>query len=181
MATAPKNRLSPPLMHAFRAAHAARDAQVKLDLRDPAGGRIIASRRTSRRAAITEPHLKREVACDLEALMNAIALESTVDLTPYESARGSILNHGLPDFARQSLLERSVEDIKGEIKTALTRYEPRLVPDTILVTKGSELTDGELTVRFLVRADLICEPLNVPVEFIADLELNTGSILVERS
>ena len=35
----------PPLMHVFRAAHEAKDANKKLDLRDEAGDRIIAGRR----------------------------------------------------------------------------------------------------------------------------------------
>jgi type VI secretion system protein ImpF len=34
--------------------------------------------------------------------------------------------------------------------------------------------------RFVVRADLMCEPLNVPVEFVADLELDSGNISVGR-
>ena len=75
-----KERLSPPLMHAFRSAFEARDSKKKLDLRDESGERVIASRRTAARAAITEPTLRREVARDLDALMNTIALESTQDL-----------------------------------------------------------------------------------------------------
>ncbi len=39
-----KDRLRPPLMYAFREAHAARDARKKLDLRDEAGERIVAGR-----------------------------------------------------------------------------------------------------------------------------------------
>ena len=46
-------------MYAFRGAHAARDAKVKLDLRDEAGERIIAGRRAAVRTAITEPTLIR--------------------------------------------------------------------------------------------------------------------------
>ena len=54
-----KTRLTPPLMHAFRAAHDARDAKKKLDLRDEESGeRIIAGRRGPARAAITEPVLR---------------------------------------------------------------------------------------------------------------------------
>src|SRR5262245_57304624 len=60
-----KDRLSPPLMYAFRGAHEARDAKTKLDLRDEAGERVIASRRMAVRTAITEPTLRREVARDL--------------------------------------------------------------------------------------------------------------------
>jgi type VI secretion system protein ImpF len=36
-------------------------------------------------------------------------------------------------------------------------------------------------VRFVVRADLHCEPLNVPVQFVADLELDSGAITVSRT
>ena len=75
-----KERLSPPLMYAFRTAYEARDAKKKLDLRDESGERVIASRRTAARVAITEPTLRREVARDLDALMNTIAMESTQDL-----------------------------------------------------------------------------------------------------
>ena len=39
-----KERLSPPLMYAFRTAHEARDAKKKIDLRDESGERVIASR-----------------------------------------------------------------------------------------------------------------------------------------
>ena len=42
-----KDRLSPPLMLAFRNAYAARDARKKLDLRDASGERVIASRRAA--------------------------------------------------------------------------------------------------------------------------------------
>ena len=67
-------------MHAFRTAYEARDAKKKLDLRDESGERVIANRRRPPRGAITEPTLRREVARDLDALMNTIALESTQDL-----------------------------------------------------------------------------------------------------
>jgi type VI secretion system protein ImpF len=37
-----------------------------------------------------------------------------------------------------------------------------------------------MKIRFVVRDDLACDPLNVPVEFVADLELDTGKILLNR-
>ena len=78
--TPKKDRLSPPLMLAFRAAHEARDARKKLDLRDQSGERIIAGRRSTGRHPISEALLRREVSHDLETLLNTIALESTLDL-----------------------------------------------------------------------------------------------------
>jgi type VI secretion system protein ImpF len=175
-----KDRLSPPLMHAFRAAHAARDARTKLDLRDKDGERIIASRRSMKRGAITEPVLRREVATDLEALMNTIALESSLDLSAHEHARRSILNFGLPDITHRSIDEAAVGDIPAEIRTALMAHEPRLVATTIAVARDQSVDPKQLKVRFTVRADLLCDPVNVPVEFMADVEIDSGKIVISR-
>lgn len=175
-----KDRLSPPLMYAFRSAHEARDAKAKLDLRDEAGERIIAGRRMAARTAINEPTLRAEVARDLDALMNTIALESSEDLELFEHARRSILNFGLPDITHRTIDELGVEDVTGEIKAALIRHEPRLIPASIRISKDAEINEAELKLRFVVRADLVCEPLNVPVEFVADLELDSGNITVGR-
>jgi type VI secretion system protein ImpF len=47
-------RLAPPLMFAFRAAHEERDAKLALDLRNARGERVIAPRRAPSRAPISE-------------------------------------------------------------------------------------------------------------------------------
>jgi type VI secretion system protein ImpF len=178
--TGRKERLSPPLMYAFRSAHDARDARKKIDLRDESGERVIATRRTAARVAITEPMLRREVARDLNALMNTIAMESTQNLQSFEHVRKSILNFGFPDIAHRSIDELSLDDVKYEIATVLTSYEPRLVRDTVQVTRDTTVDAADLKVRFIVRADLSCEPLNVPIEFVADVEIDTGKIMINR-
>jgi type VI secretion system protein ImpF len=175
-----KDRLSPPLLHAFRIAHDARDARKKLDLRDDNGERVIASRRASARVAITEPMLRREVARDLDALMNTIALESAQDIESHEYVRRSILNFGLPDIAHRSIDELAVNEVQQEIATALAAYEPRLIRNTIRVSRDATVEAAELKVRFVVRADLHCEPLNVPIEFVADVEVDSGKIVINR-
>jgi type VI secretion system protein ImpF len=175
-----KDRLSPPLMFAFRSAHAARDAKKKIDLRDEAGERIIASRRTTGRSPITENTLRKEVGRDLESLMNTISFESSEDLGSFDHVRKSILNYGLPDITHRTIDEVGVGDVVQELKTALLQYEPRLMPQSIQVARDTSLSAHELKVRFVVRADLCCEPVNVPVEFVADIELDSGKIQVDR-
>lgn len=175
-----KERLTPPLMHAFRSAFEARDSKKKLDLRDESGERIIANRRTTARTAINEPTLRREVSRDLDALMNTIALESTQDLRANEYVRRSILNFGFPDITHRSIDEISVNDVSHEIATVLMNYEPRLLRDTIDVVRDNSVDSTELKIRFIVRADLSCEPLNVPVEFVADVEVDSGKIVINR-
>jgi type VI secretion system protein ImpF len=167
-------------MYAFRAAHAARDARTRVDLRNEQGERVIAGRRASGRTAISEPVLRKEVARDLEALMNAVALESTEDLTRFDRVQKSILNHGFPDIAHRSIDEISVDDLAGEIRDVLIRYEPRLRSDSIRATRDRSAKVEELKIRFVVQADLRCDPVSVPVEFVADVDLESGGVQINR-
>lgn len=173
-----RKRLRPPLMFAFREAHLEKDAKVALDLRDAGGERVIANRRAAPRAAITEPKLRREIAIDLDALVNTINLASSIDLSGYEHVRRSILNHGFPDLTRLSIDEHRVDQIRADMVAVLLGYEPRLIRESIAVERDDSLDRAELKVRFLVQADLNCEPLNVPVQFVADLELDTGKMAI---
>jgi len=173
-----KKRLRPPLMFAFREAHAEKDAKVSLDLRDAGGERVIANRRAAPRAAITEPKLRREIAIDLDGLVNTVNLASSVNLSAFEHVQRSILNHGFPDLANRSIDEHRVDLIREDMIAVLLGYEPRLIRESIAVERDDSLDRAELKVRFLVRADLNCEPLNVPVQFVADLELDTGKMAI---
>jgi type VI secretion system protein ImpF len=174
-----KKRLRPPLMFAFREAHLEKDAKTALDLRDEGGERVLAQRRSAPRAAITEQKLRREIAVDLEALVNTVNLASAMDLSGMEHVRRSILNHGFPDMTRLSIDEHRVDAIRSDLAEVLTGYEPRLIRDTIAVVRDDTLDAAELKVRFLVRAELNCEPLHVPIQFVADLELDTGKIAIK--
>src|ERR1700721_1507101 len=91
-------RLSPPLMYVFRAAHEAKDAKKKVDIRNEAGERGIAGRRLRARQVITESVLRREVARDLDALLNTIAMESTAEIPGRPLGRRPFLIFGPPDF-----------------------------------------------------------------------------------
>jgi type VI secretion system protein ImpF len=167
-------------MYAFRSAFAARDATKKINLRDEEGERVIASRRISTRAAITEPVLRREVAHDLEDLLNTVALESSLALDEYQSVRRSVLNYGLPDLVHRSIDENSLDNIKDEIKTALVHYEPRLLAETIRIERDANIDHAQLKIRFVANAELICQPVNVPIEFIAEVELDSAKIQISR-
>jgi len=166
-------------MFVFRATHDAKDAKKIVDVRNEAGERVIASRRLRPRQVITETILRREVARDLTALLNTVAMESSIDMTELPYARKSILNFGIPDVTHRSIDEVGVDEIPEEIKTAIINYEPRLAAATLRIERDKAVDSAELKVRFLVRADLTCHPVHVPVEFIADV-IETGKIIVNR-
>ena len=173
-----KTRLSPPLMHVFRSAHEAKDAKKTVDMTET-GGRVVAGRRLRPRQVITEPALRREVARDLDSLLNTIAMASTIDMDLVPLAQKSILNFGIPDLTHRSIDEAGVDDIPDDIRTAIVNYEPRLVAASLLIERDKTVDTADLKVRFIVRADLSCHPVHVPVEFVADV-VNTGKIIINR-
>lgn len=167
-------------MLAFRAAYEARDARERLDMRDETGERVIAGRRTLTRGAVTENAIRREVSRDLETLLNTVNLESIEDLEDCEHVRRSILNYGLPDVTHRTIDEAGVTDVVAEIEDALIRFEPRLLKETIRVRRDEEADIAQLIVRFIVRADMFSDPLKVPVEFFADVQMDSGKVLISR-
>ena len=174
-----KTHVSPPLMHAFRAAHEAKDATRKIDLRTSDGDRVIAGRRLRPRQVITEQVLRREVARDLDALLNTVAMESTVEMADTSYARKSVLNFGLPDISPLTIDSMAIKRIPDEIRAAVVNFEPRLASASLQVERDMTVDSAELRIRFVVRADLTCYPVQVPVEFVADI-VESGKIVVNR-
>ena len=65
------------------------------------------------------------------------------------------------------------------IRAAIVAYEPRLAAASLHIERDLAFDADELKVRFIVRADLTCDPVHVPVEFIADV-IDTGKITINR-
>jgi len=181
MVSAKSDRLAPPLMYAFRAAHEKRDAKARLDLRDEAGERVIAARRVTTRAPISESGLRREVMIDLVNLFNTTNLAAALDLSAASAVRGSILNYGFPDLSWRTLDENGLGELSHEIEVALADFEPRLERNSIRAKRDMAAREDELKLRFLVKADLLARPVNVPVEFVAEIELDSGKIKIDRA
>jgi type VI secretion system protein ImpF len=173
------DRLAPPLMHAFRAAHRERDAALPVDIREQ-GERVLAPRRVTTRAPITEAELRRLVGSDISALLNTINLASAEDLTDAPEVRKSILNFWVPDLTGISIAENRVFGVAKLLETALRDFEPRLAPGSIKIRRDETVSAEELRVRFLVSAELRVEPVDVPMEFVAELELDSGKIKIDR-
>lgn len=172
------NRMRMPVMAAFRTAFETHDAKRAADERDEGGERLISGRRATGRGAISEAVLQKVVSDDLEMLMNTTNLDSSIDLGEFAEARRSIINFGIPDVVHRTIDEDSLHEVSDEIAVALATFEPRLEPASIRVERDRRVDDADLRVRFVVRADLRCDPLNLPVEFVADVERDTGKILI---
>ena len=180
MAAKKIDRLAPPLMHAFRAAHEKRDARQAVDLRDEGGDRVIAARRVNSRMPIGETGLRREVAIDLVNLLNTTNLEATEDLDGLDAAKSSILNYGFPDLSWRTIDENGLVDLPREIERALIDFEPRLARGSVRVRRDDSAKVEELKLRFVVKAELRVDPIDTPIEFAAEVELDSGKVKIDR-
>lgn len=172
------NRVRLPLAEAFRQSHQQRDARIRIDQRDDSRDRIIAGRRGVARSAISAADLQRRVAHDLEDLMNTVNFAASTDLTDFPAVATSILNYGFTDISRRAIDDMSVVEIGAEIETALAIFEPRLAAGSVTARRDDTVDSAELKLRFVVSAEIDCDPLNLPVEFVAELEQDTGKIAV---
>jgi type VI secretion system protein ImpF len=175
------DRFAPPLMQVFREANRARDAKKSLDLRDDAGNRILAGRRSSPRRMTNEQALRRELSEDLSALLNTVNLASAIDIEDLTHVRSSIVNYGLTDLSKISIDEEAVNGVGAFLRDTLTAFEPRLVAETLHIERdGRNVNTRDLKVRFGVHAELHATPLDIPVDFVAELELDSAKMKLSK-
>lgn len=146
----------------------------------PGEGSFVAGRRSVVQGAISEGELERIVRGDLVALLNTVNFAAGTSLSDHQHVATSILNFGFPDLLHRSMDESKVSDIAGEIESALSVFEPRLVAGSIHVTRDTRVSTEELRIRFVISAEIDLDPLNLPVRFVAEFERDTGKIVVQR-
>ncbi len=170
-------RLSPSLSHIFREAHKAKDAKKPTKVSET-GARSGALRATQR-LSIDVKSLRRDVAQDVETLLNCISFDSGEDLGDFPHVQNSVLNYGFPSLAKRTMDELERSGLEPEIERVLRAYEPRLIPSSLRVARDRRVDTVELKIRYVVQADLACEPVDIPMEFVADVEVTTGKIQIK--
>jgi type VI secretion system protein ImpF len=134
-----------------------------------------------RRRGADEALLKADLARDLGNLVDTIDLDSVVDLSDMPYVKKSVLNYGLYDLTHVILDLSAGAEVIANLKRAMLQHEPRLSAETIVIepaTKGQDLVNQRI--RFKVRADLICKPLDIPIEFVAELDSTSGKVVVSK-
>ncbi len=165
-------------MSAFRESFEARDAK-EVAVRIVDGERVIQGR-NSRQRRNDEPALKRDLSLDLVSLMNTINLGSVQDIAKLDYVRNSVLNYGLPDVTHLTSEEVGVDAIRDQLIDALRAFEPRIIADTIAVDKEVTVNEIDQRVRFSVSCEMFCAPVDVAVDFVAELEISSGKVNLTR-
>jgi type VI secretion system protein ImpF len=70
---------------------------------------------------------------DLGLLLNTTNLDDEVDLSRHQSAAASVINYGIPALSGNYLTDRNWESVESLIRLAITRFEPRLIPESLRI------------------------------------------------
>ncbi|MDO5603713.1 MAG: type VI secretion system baseplate subunit TssE [Paracoccus sp. (in: a-proteobacteria)] len=176
------------LMQVFRAAARNRDA------RDP--GRVdgggthggdgalqdaeITRRSQQRRDGASETALRADLSQDVASLMNTIRLDATIDLADAPYVQKSVINYGFQDLSSLTRNQRMTGQIADSIRQTLIEHEPRLIAASIEVRMPGESDDTDHRLKFDISADMIATPADIPLDFVAEVDLGAGKIHMQR-
>lgn len=123
--------------------------------------------------------LKRAVARDMEALLNArrVDLDDLINL--YPQARNSMIDYGITDLSSLSFLDPGDRAyLRDKIRITVERHEPRL--GSVRVSLDAPL-GTERMLRFRVDAILKVLPTRPPVSFDARLQLSSNTCQIREN
>ena len=157
-----------------RRQHAERTQDKKED------GETTVTRRIDFREGVTEQTLRNHIEADLNALMNTIRLDAASPLDDVPHVAGSILNYGFRDLSSVTLKDLNSASIRDSIKQSLVDHEPRLVPASIEVTVKRGEGGNDQRMELFVQADLMGDPVDIPLDFDAEVDLGAGKMRMSK-
>ena len=169
----------PQLPGAKRVAESAPTERLQPALLDRLTDNEPDSRVEAREARVlTKNQLRAAVLRDLASLMNAIRLGASEDLSAYPEVERSVLNYGMPAFAGETASTLDVNDLESGIRTAILRFEPRILAHTLQVEAVA--TDSVLgwhnVVSVKISAQVWAQPVPLELLLRTEVDLETGQV-----
>ena len=127
---------------------------------------------------LTKSQLRAAVLRDLTWLLNTVRLSALQEIDTFPQVEDSVVNFGMPAFSGETASALDITDLERAIREAITRFEPRLLADTLRVEaiSDSRMMDWHNVVSIQITGQLWAQP--VPLELIlrTEIDLETGQI-----
>ena len=128
---------------------------------------------------MTKQQIRQAVLRDLSWLLNAVQpLAALAERFP--AAADSVLNYGLPPMAGQLASRIDVSLLERSIRTAIVRFEPRILADTLEV-RAIEFASVMAThniIEFEIRGFLWAQPVPLELLLRTQLDLEVGQVVI---
>ena len=88
----------------------------------------------------------------------------------------SIVNFGLPSLSGQTASTLDISDLERAIRQTILEFEPRILPDTLVVTALVELSqlDHHNVIGIEIHGELWAQPLPMELLIRTEIDLETG-------
>lgn len=149
----PKERLQPSLLDRLTDD----EPYKKVESRDQ---RVLSSQR-----------LKKSVVRDIEWLLNAGCLETTLDLEAYPQVRQSVLNYGIPDLTGTTASNVDAATLEHMLRKRIRDFEPRILSKSLKVRVSNIASHNTIVIE--IEGELWSQPMpeRLYLKTILDLEL----------
>ncbi|MBL8485023.1 MAG: type VI secretion system baseplate subunit TssE, partial [Rhodocyclaceae bacterium] len=104
--------------------------------------------------------MRSSVLRDLNWLFNATRLEDVETLDKYPEVKHSVVNYGLPSLTGSCASGLKMSDVEDALRDAILTYEPRLIPDSLVVksvVQGDDMGNHNV-IAFQIEATLWAQP-----------------------
>lgn len=167
------------IMQIFRASfhdHDAKRAAARVEGTDTE----ITQRSRQRRDGMSEADLRQHLQADLNALLNTIRLDAVVDLADAPHVASSILNYGFRDLSGIGTGELKTASFIASIRQSLIDHEPRIVPASLDIKVVDAEANSSQRLSISVFAELMGDPVDIPLNFDAEVDLGAGKLKMSR-
>ena len=125
---------------------------------------------------------REEILRDLQWLFNAttaFSIPDTQNTAISKVVLSSVLNYGLPPFAVAKRHKFHSGYIQEQIRLAIERFEPRLLPDTIVVSATNANKDQAVGIlSFEIKALMQTSVGLDALEILSRIDLDTGEVVL---
>lgn len=162
-------------MQVFRSAFAEHDARKAAQKSDDDAAQVT-GRSKQRREGVSETTLREHIRADIASLLNTTQLDSAVSLEEYPHVASSVANFGLPDLSNLSTRDLSKADVLAAIRQSIIDHEPRMNPASVDVSVNDPEGDAQQRLAIHVTAELFSDPVDIPIDFEAEVDLGKGKL-----
>lgn len=174
-----QNKRLVSMMQVFRSAAANKTAQRDMAVRDGEDTNLT-TRSKQIRESVDESELRNHLNIDLDFLMATTRLDSIVDLEEDSYVERSILNYGFRDLSKLTRSHTTDQKIAESIRESMIRHEPRLIPESIKVTIVPEADSATGRVSYEVFAVMVADPIDLPLDFVAEVDMGACKVKMKR-
>ena len=131
---------------------------------------------------MSKSQLRQAVLRDLGWLFNAVQpLGKEAEAWPGLAA--SVLNFGLPALSGQLASKVDVSLLEKAIRSAILRYEPRILPESLAVRalEATSVLDTHNIIEFEIRGHLWSQPVPLEILLRTQLDLEAGQVEVREA